>query len=151
MVTLREITKDNYEKCLSLSVAENQKGFVSSVAYSPVQAWVYRDTAYPFAVYAGKTMVGFVMLGYYELKEQYTLWKLMIDKEHRNRGYGREALRLGIQFLVDSFGATEIYTAYERSNSVARDLYRSFGFRETGEVAGNDVEMRLVLDGARKS
>lgn len=91
------------------------------------------------------------MLGYYELKEQYTLWKLMIDKEHQNRGYGREALRLGIKFLADKFGATEIYTAYESSNSVARDLYRSFGFRETGEVAGNDVEMRLTLGGARKS
>lgn len=151
MVTLREITKDNYEECLSLSVAENQKGFVSSTAYSLAQAWVYRDTDYPFAVYADETMVGFVMLGYYELKEQYTLWKIMIDKEHQNRGYGREALRLGIRFPVDSFGAKEIYTAYESSNSVARDLYRSFGFRETGEVAGNDVEMRLVLDGAHES
>ena len=75
----------------------------------------------------------------------------MIDKEHQNRGYGREALRLGIRFLAERFGAKEIYTAYESSNSVARNLYHSFGFRETGEVAGNDVEMRLVLDSAHKS
>ncbi len=75
----------------------------------------------------------------------------MIDKEHQNRGYGREALRLGIRSLADRFGAKEIYTAYESSSSVARDLYRSFGFRETGEAAGNDVEMRPALDGARKS
>ncbi len=75
----------------------------------------------------------------------------MIDKEHQNRGYGREALHLSIRLLADSFGATEIYTAYESSNSVARNLYRSLGFLETGEVAGNDVEMRLVLDGAHES
>lgn len=29
MVELKEITKDNYEECLNLSVADNQKNFVS--------------------------------------------------------------------------------------------------------------------------
>ena len=147
-VTLREITKDNYEACLALSVAENQKKFVSSTAYFLAQAWAYCRTAYPFAVYADDTMVGFIMLGYYERKDRYTVWKLLIDKAHQNRGYGREALRLGIRFLTGRFGTREIYTAYEFTNSVARNLYYSFGFRKTGKTAGNDVEMKLVIDHA---
>ena len=51
MVKLKEITPDNFEEVLNLKVAEHQKSFVSTVAYSLAQAWVYK-TAYPFAIYA---------------------------------------------------------------------------------------------------
>lgn len=146
MVELREITKDDYEECLKLTVADNQKNFVSSTVLSLAQAWVYYDTAFPFAIYADDTMVGFIMLGYYEAKNQYTLWKFMIDERYQNRGYGRTALKLGMQYLVDRFQVKEVYTAYESSNRIARNLYASFGFVETGEVAGHDVEMKCVLD-----
>lgn len=51
MVELREITKENYEECLRLKLAEGQKDFVSSTVHSLAQAWVYYDTAFPFAIY----------------------------------------------------------------------------------------------------
>ncbi|MDE6621419.1 MAG: GNAT family N-acetyltransferase [Lachnospiraceae bacterium] len=41
-------------------------------------------------------MVGFIMLGYYEVEGYYTLWKFMIDEKYQNKGYGKRALRLGI-------------------------------------------------------
>lgn len=145
MVELRKITKDNYEECLKLSVADNQKTFVSSTVHALAQAWVYYDTAFPFAIYADGVMVGFIMLGYYEAKNQYTLWKFMIDERYQNRGYGRRALQLGMQYLVDRFQVKEVYTAYESSNRIARNLYASFGFCETGEVAGNEVEMKCEM------
>lgn len=56
------------------------------------------------------------------------------------------AERLGMQYLVDRFQVKEVYTAYEFSNRIARNLYASFGFVETGEVAGHEVEMKCVLD-----
>lgn len=145
MVELREITRDNYEECLKLSVADHQKNFVSSTVHSLAQAWVYYDTAFPFAIYADGVMVGFIMLGYYEAKNQYTLWKFLIDERYQNRGYGRKALKLGLRYLIDRFQVKEVYTAYESSNRVARDLYASFGFAETGEVDGHEVEMRCAL------
>lgn len=146
MVELREITRDNYEECLKLSVADYQKNFVSSTVHSLAQAWVYYDTAFPFAIYADGVMVGFIMLGYYEAKNQYTLWKFLIDERYQNRGYGRKALKLGLRYLIDRFQVKEVYTAYESSNRVARDLYASFGFAETGEVNGHEIEMRCVLE-----
>ena len=146
MVELREIIQENFEECLKLRVAEHQKTFVSSTVHSLAQAWVSRDTAYPFAIYADDTMVGFLMLGYYERKDQYTLWKFLIDERYQKRGYGREALRLAVQFLADRFHVKEVYTAYISSNCVARDLYASFGFRETGEVEDNQVEMKFILE-----
>jgi len=73
VVELRKITKENYEECLNLSVADDQKKFVSSNVHSLAQAWVYYDTAFPFAIYADNVMVGFIMLGYYEVRKYYTM------------------------------------------------------------------------------
>ena len=103
MVVLREITKENYEECLNLNIADSQKNFVSSTAHSLAQAWVYYNTAFPFAIYVDDVMVGFIMLGYYE--EQ----------------------------------------AYYVTNCVARNLYASVGFCETGERVGNEIGMKLTI------
>lgn len=145
MVELREITKDNLERVLELRISEHQKDFVSSTAHSLAQAWVYHETAFPFAVYADDVMVGFVMLGYYEAKKQYTLWKFLIDERYQHKGYGREALKLAIKYLIDSFNVAEIFTGVAFGNDVAKALYRSVGFEETGEADDFQQEMRLVI------
>ena len=144
MVELREITKDNLEEVLDLRIHEHQESFVSSTAYSLAQAYAYRDTAFPFAVYADNTIVGFIMLGYYEARNQYTLWKFLIDKKYQNKGYGREALIQGIQYLKNRFGAEEVYTGVKPENENAKHLYRSVGFEATGLVENDMEEMRYV-------
>lgn len=109
------------------------------------QAWAYRDTAFPFAIYADEVIVGFVMLGYYEVKNQYTLWKFLIDEQHQGKGYGKDALKLAIKYLKDTFDVNEIYTGVAFGNEVAKSLYYSMGFRETGETDETQIEMRLEL------
>ena len=71
MIKLEEITADNFEDVLNLKVSKNQENFVSTTAYSLAQAYVYRENAYPFAIYADDTLVGFIMFGFYELRNQY--------------------------------------------------------------------------------
>ena len=145
MVVLKEITKENLEEVLTLSVDDDQKSFVSTNAESLAQAYVYSDTAYPFAVYDDDTIVGFIMMGYYEAKEYYTLWKFMIDKRYQNKGYGRRALELGIRYLRNRFNVSEIYTGVIPGNTIAKNLYKSVGFKETGVIESGMEEMRLVL------
>ena len=145
MITLQKVTKENLDDVLSLTVDKSQKTFVSSNAESLAQAYVYSETAYPFAVYDDETVVGFIMMGYYEAKEYYTLWKFMIDKKYQHKGYGRKALELGIQFIKDKFDAKEVYTGVVPGNDVAKNLYKSIGFKDTGLVELGMEEMRLVL------
>lgn len=144
MVVLRIITKENLEEVLDLSVYEYQESFVSSTACSLAQAYVYYETAFPFAVYAEDTIVGFIMMGYYETKKQYTLWKLLIDKNQQNKVYGREALKQGIMYLRDKYDAREIYTGVALGNEKAKNLYNSIGFKETGLVEDNMEEMKYI-------
>lgn len=144
MVELRIITKENLEEVLNLSVYEYQESFVSSTAYSLAQSYVYHETAFPFAIYAEGKIVGFIMMGYYETKKQYTLWKFLIDKNQQNKGYGREALKQGIMYLRDKYDAREIYTGVALGNEKAKNLYSSIGFKETGLVEDNMEEMKYT-------
>lgn len=88
-ISIRLVTKDNLDEVLALKVEEDQRGFVSTTAESLAQAYVYGDTAFPFAIYHGEDVVGFIMMGYYKAKDYYTLWKFLIDKKHQGKGYGR--------------------------------------------------------------
>lgn len=144
MIELRAITKDNLEDVIRLTVAEHQKAFVSSTAHSLAQAYIYRDTAFPFAIYANEILVGFIMLGFYEEKKQYTLWKLLIDKKYQNQGYGKGAVQKGIAYLKDTFGAKEIYVGVSSENDSAKQLYASIGFKATGLIENNMEEMKYI-------
>ncbi len=144
MVKLQPVTRENLDAVLALRVEEGQRGFVSGTAEALAQAYVYTETAFPFAVCHGGEVVGFIMMGYYEEKRYYTLWKLLIDRNHQRRGFGREALALGIAFLKERFHVSEVYTGVSPGNAAAKRLYRSAGFRETGLVENGMEEMRLT-------
>ena len=145
MIHLAKITKENLDDVLALRVHEEQKSFVSTNAESLAQAYVYSETAWPFAVYDDETLVGFIMMGYYEAKQYYTLWKFMIDQNYQGQGYGRKALELGLQFIRDRFHPDEIYTGVATGNRVAKGLYESVGFADTGLREFGMEEMCLKM------
>ena len=146
MISLKAITRDNIDEVLALRIRDDQKGFVIPTAESLAKAYVYPDTAYPFAVYDEEVLVGFIMMGYYELKKYYTLWEFLIDQRYQNKGYGRQALKLGMQYVWDRFGAVDIYTGVAPGNKAAKHLYESAGFKDTGLIECGMEEMRCVSE-----
>lgn len=144
MIKLDEITADNLEVVLKLKVLKEQENFVSTTAYSLAQAYVYRENAYPFAIYADDTLVGFIMFGFYELRNQYTLWKFLIDEKYQNKGYGKMALALGIEYMKKQYDIKEMYTGVAIDNDVAERLYHSVGFQLTGLIENGMKELRYV-------
>ncbi len=147
MISLKPIDRENIEDVLALRVRDDQKGFVISTAESLAKAYVYSETAYPFAVYEGDVLVGFIMMGYYELKNYHTLWEFLIDQRYQGRGYGRQALELGLKYVWDRFGPVDIYTGVAPGNKVAKSLYKTAGFEETGLIELGMEEMRLNGEG----
>ena len=143
MVSLKPVTRENLEEVLALRVNEDQEKYVISNAESLSRAYVYSETAYPFAIYDDDTIVGFIMMGYYEVKRYYTLWEFMIDSKYQNKGYGRKALKLGLNFVKEKFGPVDIYTGVIPGNTVAKKLYESVGFESTGLLELGMEEMRL--------
>ncbi|WP_344904178.1 GNAT family N-acetyltransferase [Paenibacillus hodogayensis] len=62
--------------------------------------------------------------------------RLMIDKQHQYRGYGREAMKKILEFIrtCPAGPAQYRWISYKAENAVAKKLYESFGFRDNGEI-----------------
>ena len=157
MVELRAITEENFIDAFNLKLAPGQENFVSHPIRSLAQAYVYRDQCQPFGIYADGLPVGFLMIGYDTdeswsdppeiAKGNYNLWRFMIDRRYQNRGYGRQALQQALEFIrTFPCGEAEYcWLSFAPENDVARRLYRSFGFRETGEKDGDELIAVLRL------
>ncbi len=160
MLRLEKITGKNVWDILKLCVSEKQKNFVASNDISIIEAYTAitgNGYAFPFGIYEDDTPVGFLMIGfdtddYWDdapliAKGNYNLWRLMIDNHYQNRGYGKEAVRLALEF-VQTFpcGKAEYcWLSYKPENRIARQLYRLFGFVETGEMDGDELIAILKL------
>ena len=149
MIELRKITEENFIDAFNLSLAPGQGKFVSHPIRSLAQAYVYREQCQPFGICHDGQMVGYVMVIYdYDIPE-YDIWHMMIDKKYQGRGYGREALRLVLDYIATKpFGDSDrIALTCNRDNSAALKLYESMGFSATGQEYDDEIE--LIIDNAK--
>ena len=153
MIQFKEITNANIWKVCALEPFEEQKDFVAENIQSLAEAYATRNegnNALPLAVYDDDDLVGFVMIGKGTvgneneselIRENYSLWRLMIDKNYQGRGLGRGTLDAAIALIrTFPFGeAKKVWLSYEPENTRARDLYRNYGFVENGDMCGNEI------------
>ena len=164
-VRLEKITWDNFEAVTNLHVNEEQRNFVARNKDSLVHAFLAitdeNKQVFTFGIYKGKKPIGFLMIGYdigeddgtepsadWFLRNSYYIWRFMIDKRYQGNGYGREALKLALDF-VRTFPAGEAkycWLSYEPENEVAKKLYLSLGFKEQPEHYAEGEEMPAVLE-----
>lgn len=158
-VHLEKLTWDTVDDVLKLKVSKEQKEFVATNRDSMIDAYFAlteeKFPVYTFGIYLEKKPVGFLMIGYdvpwaeqyYNLpRGYYYIWRFMIDKRYQGNGYGREALKLAVDFVKTSPSGKAEYCwlSYEPENEVARKLYLSFGFEEKKELWKEDQEIPAV-------
>ncbi len=160
MLRLEKVTAKNVWDILKLRVEDSLKEFVASNDVSMIEAYTTitgNGYAFPFGIFDDDTLVGFLMIGYDTddywddapeiAKGSYNLWRLMIDKNYQHRGYGKGAVRLALDFIrTFPCGKAECcWLSYEPENTVAKKLYSSFGFTETGDMDGDESIAVLQL------
>ena len=173
-IHLEKVTFDNVDAIVRLRVAKEQRDYVASNDWSLIHAYcslAEGKPVFPFGIYNGKTLVGFIMFNYdndwtgyerdawlnsdaykfYAGKPYYYLWRFMIDKRFQKRGYGREALTQALDF-IRTFPCGEAQycvLSYEPENEVAKRFYSSFGFVELNEPGyyedGDEISAVLEL------
>lgn len=155
MVNLRKITQGNVYECFDLEVNKEQENFVASNMGSLGEAYASITNggfATPYAIYDDDAMVGFIMYTFFHKQSVpiyvdvkhapcYYIWRLMIDKNHQRKGYGRQAVeKIIAEIKTMPYGeANSVFTSYEPNNIGSKTLFASLGFKETGEVEG-DIE-----------
>ena len=155
MLKFEEITNKNIWPVCLLEVTEGQKDFVAENMQSLAEAYATRNegnNAFPYAIKKDDTIIGFIMIGKGTvgnedetplIKENYCLWRLMIDKKYQHMGYGKEAIKMAINMMKNDelkLGTAKYcWLSYEPENKLARDLYLKLGFKETSEMCGNEI------------
>ena len=159
MVHLEELNKYNVWDVVELTVKKEQESFIASNEWSLVHAYVGNKTegaVYPFGIFDDDKAVGFLMIAYDygevcddpdapEIsKNNYFLWRLMIDEEEQGKGYGRKAVELALAFIktFPHGKADYCWIRYDKNNHAARRLYLSMGFQEIGE---QDDDINAVI------
>lgn len=146
-VTLKKIDESNFLDAFHLTLAPGQEQFVSHPIRSLAQAYVYYQQCTPFGIYHGDTMVGYVMVIYdYDL-EEYDIWHMMIDAAQQGRGYGKAAMQQCLAYIAEKpFGASDrVVLTCNQENPKAIGLYKSLGFRETGNEDADEIELSMQL------
>lgn len=153
MILLKEITSKNVWAVCELKVKKEQENFVALNVESLAEAYATRnegDNALPLAVYDNDELIGFVMIGKGTvgnedesdtIKNNYSLWRFMIDERYQGKGYAPLILDEVIK-LVRTFpyGPAEyIWLSYEPENTHGKNVYMKYGFAENGEMCGNEI------------
>lgn len=157
-VSIQPVTRANWNQLAKLKVRDDQVHFVAPNVYSIAESHYGYDEPdgsghwdmFPFGIYEDETPVGFLMYGFNFSNRDFEAFiiRLMVDESHQGKGFGR----YGMQHMLEVFRRDErihrVGISYEPDNLVARALYASLGFIETGEMVGEEVVAVLNLRSA---
>ena len=153
MVTLREITRENWREALQLSVHPDQQRFVAD--YQPIvlvglaKAYVspLGLTWLPYAIYADAVLVGLLALVLnVDHSDDCWVFHFFVDQRFQNKGYGKAALIELINVVNQTQpGYAGISLVVHPENHVARHLYASVGFKPTGAERWEQPEYRYII------
>jgi diamine N-acetyltransferase len=147
-VSLRALSAGDRDAVLALAVAPEQAGHVA-----PNRASLATIDAEPTSagrvILAGDTVVGLIV---YETLDaegragEVSIYRFMIDAAYQRRGIGTMALRhLLDELRLNPAGYTKAWISAVPENRIARDLYRSLGFVETGLDEDGEIRAAIVL------
>ena len=163
MLELREINHSNWLKCIELSVADEQRQYVNPNIFSLAEAYVHSDAnkaeaenyyrCIPFALYHSGKMVGFAMITYekecdFDDKPAYEIYRLMIDRNHQGKGYGKEAVNLLLKYIKTfPYGEAEyVYAEWHPDNKASEKVCAASGFLTIGADEDGAIMARLDLN-----
>jgi len=152
-LSLCEVTRENWRATLQLAVDSEQQRFVAAsipiTAIALAKAYIRPKglTWIPYAFYVAGDIIGFTELAYEPASvENYWLFHFFIDHCYQGRGYGKQALRLFIQFLKENHAQCEaLQLTVHPENDRAQRLYKSIGFRPTGAEIDDEPAYKLTL------
>ena len=130
VVTIREITEENWIQAVKLKVKKEQEDFVASNAGSLAES-KFRPYLDCFGIYSEGEMVGFSAVGQSPHSRSVWIVRHMVDAKHQGQGYGKAGLKKVIKYLRDKFSCVEIFLDVTPENEVALGLFKKAGFKMT--------------------
>ncbi|MDH5450047.1 MAG: GNAT family N-acetyltransferase [Candidatus Bathyarchaeota archaeon] len=139
VITIREITEENWIQAVKLRVKKEQENFEAANAGYLAQS-KFQPYIECYGIYSEGEMIGFSAVGQSPHNKSVWIVRHMVDAKHQGQGYGKAGLKKVIEHLRDKFSCAEIYLDVEPENEVAINLYKTAGFKMTDrKIEGNPV------------
>ena len=153
MLVVRPLEKATLSSILRLEVATEQRIFVATAPVTVAQS-MFEPASEVFGLWDGETAVGLIgMIDFTrpdadlvegEERDNFYLWRLLIDQGQQRQGYGSQALG----FFIDRARAKGIarvtLTAVEGPGTPI-PFYERHGFTRTGRIIEGEVQMARVV------
>jgi len=129
---------ENYIKWMNDGdVAVNFGQYSSAVSSKNDLKWLYEPgddvQRYAMVLLDGDVLIGAISLQNIDHLHRNAFLGIFIgDKEHRNKGYGAEAIRLVLDYGFKTLNLNNIMLSVHADNSAAIACYKKAGFREAG-------------------
>lgn len=154
----KSITNDNLWEVVNLKVKANQEEYIATNTISLLEAYATQnegEQVKTFAIYEKGTLVGFFMINFNVFnwksapkvaRNNYCLWRFMIDQRYQGKGLGKKALNEIIKYVktMPLGKGNKLYLSYIPENDCAGELFKEVGFVPNGE--NNGEEIVIVLD-----
>jgi diamine N-acetyltransferase len=149
MIEIREVDKDNcFDVC---ELTSNKDGigtvfedFICCNAISLTESKFYSECK-PKALYDRETLIGFFMYKQFDTSlTDVEICRFMIDYKYLGKGYGRKSFSAILEFFERS-GIKTVNIMIDEENSIAKNLYSSFGFTFTGKVLKDEHYYQLNI------
>ena len=141
-VSLRPVTKGNYEEVCDLEVSKEQEDYVACNMYSLVES-MFNEGYVTRAIHLNEEAVGFFMWVQISI-EKISIWRFIVDKTYQQKGIGRQSLNLALDEIKQTPDLREIEICYDPANPVAKEFYASFGFTEIGMDEDGDDMLAVI-------
>ena len=142
MIKLKEVSTENFWEIIGLEVSEEQSELILSNAISIAQSKVQPECI-PMGIYKDETPVGFLMYCIDSDDNEYWIYRIMIDKNHQSKGYGRTAMEQLLKMITEDKSRNKIYLGVDKKGAASVKLYESLGFNYNGQVFGKEHIMIL--------
>lgn len=129
-IHLEPVTVNNWKACIALEPAPGQEGFLPSNLYSIAESQFYSEARSGAIYNEHEQLVGYVLFGRDVFANKWKIFRIMIDKSHQRKGYGKSTMMEIIEQISKEPDGNEILISYQDNNQVARKLYAKLGFIE---------------------
>lgn len=146
MITLNEVTKNNWIDVISLTVREDQREFIATNAVSLAQLH-FLENFVARAIYDDQQLVGFALYGVDEDDREYWIYRFMIDQKFQGNHLGRAAMTAIIEDIRERKEPrhTTITLSYEPRNQGAKQFYDKVGFQEVDGLLISDEQVSRYM------
>lgn len=136
MLKLIEVTEENWLEFRSLSIREDQKGFLDSPLGILARGYVYRNNrARVIGIAKDDAVIGVALVR--DLDDEpacYDLQQFMIDARFQGKGCGAAALRMILSELEQERKYDCVEVCVKKTDAAALRVYEKAGFADTGYI-----------------